>query len=152
MRIQQISVNTPGVKLFIQKLDAYQESLYPSESNHLDSIETLKQSNVFFVGAMEKDELTGIGAVKIFTGYGEIKRMFIPEKHRGKGIGKLILKALEIHLIQQKIFMAQLETGIHQAAAIHLYETMGFKKIKSFGDYTVDPLSIFMEKNLTKIR
>ncbi len=149
MKVQQISVNTPQVQAFIQELDAFQERLYPSASNHLDSNETLMQSNVFFVGAME-DGLKGIGAVKIFGTYGEIKRMFIPKKFRGKGIGKRIIQALEAHLIEQKIFRAVLETGIHQDAAIGLYETMGFTKIPPFGSYAEDPLSIFMEKKLPK--
>ena len=148
MIIQQISVNTREVQVFIRELDAYQETLYPSESNHLDSIETLMMPNVFFVGAMEENELKGIGAVKVFETYGEIKRMFIPEKYRGKGIGKKIILALESHLIQQKTFKATLETGIHQTAAIRLYENMGFTRTGPFGSYNKDPLSIFMEKKL----
>ena len=148
MIVQQISVNTPQVQLFIRDLDAFQESLYPSESNHLDSIETLMLPNVFFVGAMEEERLMGIGAVKVFETYGEIKRMFIPEKFRGKGIGKQIIQALETHLIELKIYTAALETGIQQNAAIHLYKAMGFFETSPFGNYTQDPLSIFMEKNL----
>ncbi len=148
MVIQQILVTTPAAQMLIRELDAYQEGLYPSESNHLDSIKTLGKPNVFFVGAMEENQLKGIGAVKIFETYGEIKRMFIPEKFRGKGIGKNIIQALETHLIQQKIFRASLETGIHQTAAIRLYESMGFTRTNPFGSYTQDPLSIFMEKKL----
>jgi len=148
MVIQQISVNTKDVQIFIRDLDAFQERLYPSESNHLDSIETLMHPNVFFVGAMEEKLLMGIGAVKVFETYGEIKRMFIPEKFRGKGIGKQIIQALETHLIEQKIFTATLETGIHQNAAIHLYKTMGFFETSPFGNYAQDPLSIFMKKKL----
>ncbi len=148
MIVQQISVNTPEVQRFIRDLDAFQERLYPSESNHLDSIETLMQPNVFFVGAMEEKILMGIGAVKIFKTYGEIKRMFIPKQFRGRGIGKQIIQALETHLIEQNIFTAALETGIHQNAAIHLYKALGFFETNPFGKYTQDPLSIFMKKKL----
>ncbi len=150
MTVLQISVNTPKVQTFIQELDAFQKRLYPSASNHLDSNEALMRPNVFFVGAMEKDGLKGIGAVKIFETYGEIKRMFIPERFRGQGIGKQIIKALETHLIEHKIFRAVLETGIHQNAAIGLYEAMGFTRTTPFGSYTEDPFSIFMEKKLPK--
>jgi putative acetyltransferase len=150
MIVQQISATDPKVQAFIRALDAYQSSLYPAESNHLDSIETLLQPNVFFVGAMDEKGLKGIGAVKVFETYGEIKRMFIPERFRGKGIGKQIIQALETHLIEQNIFRAALETGIHQKSAIGLYETMGFTKTRPFGSYIEDPLSIFMEKKLLK--
>jgi putative acetyltransferase len=43
----------------------------------------------------------------------------------------------------------RLETGIHQAEAIALYATHGFREIGPFGDYKLDPLSLFMEKRLT---
>lgn len=150
MKVQQIEANTPEVQAFIQKLDTYQKSLYPSESNHLDSIDTLMQPHVFFMGIRVGDDLAGIGAVKRFETYGEIKRMFILEKFRGKGIGKKIITALEAHLVQHHIFWARLETGIHQAAAIGLYETMGFIRTGPFGDYDPDPLSVFMEKKITQ--
>ena len=41
-----------------------------------------------------------------------------------------------------------LETGIHQAPAIRLYERAGFVRREPFGDYQADPLSLFMEKRL----
>ena len=37
----------------------------------------------------------------------------------------------------------RLETGIHQQAAIALYERMGYHAIPPFGDYRPDPLSVF---------
>lgn len=152
MKAQQISPETPEVQAFIHKLDRYQESLYPSESNHLDSIDTLMQPHVYFVGVKNGGELAGIGAVKRFDAYGEIKRMFILEKFRGKGIGKKIIKALETHLVQHHIFLARLETGIHQSAAIGLYETMGYIRTGPFGDYPLDTLSVFMEKKIKPMR
>jgi ribosomal protein S18 acetylase RimI-like enzyme len=44
--------------------------------------------------------------------------------------------------------LLRLETGIHQAEAIGLYERMGFRRIPPFGAYTDDPLSLFYEKRL----
>jgi hypothetical protein len=42
----------------------------------------------------------------------------------------------------------RLETGIHQSAAISLYERMGFQRIRPFGAYLEDPLSLFYEKRI----
>jgi ribosomal protein S18 acetylase RimI-like enzyme len=48
--------------------------------------------------------------------------------------------------------LLRLETGIHQRAAIGLYERVGFRRIPAFGEYKEDPLSRFYEKRLlTKI-
>jgi putative acetyltransferase len=41
-----------------------------------------------------------------------------------------------------------LETGIHQAPAIRLYERAGFRRILPFGDYKEDSLSLFYEKRI----
>lgn len=44
--------------------------------------------------------------------------------------------------------LLRLETGIHQAEAIGLYERVGFYRIPPFGPYRVDPLSLYFEKPL----
>ena len=38
--------------------------------------------------------------------------------------------------------------GIHQAAAIRLYERVGFQRIPPFGAYVEDLLSLFYEKRI----
>ena len=58
------------------------------------------------------------------------------------------MKDLESHLIKQAVTYARLETGIHQKEAIKLYERLGYYRIDPFGEYKVDPLSVFMEKKL----
>jgi len=42
----------------------------------------------------------------------------------------------------------RLETGIHQHAAIALYERVGFKRIPPFGEYRDDPVSRCYEKRI----
>lgn len=144
--IQPISPDR--AKYLIEALDAYQSSLYPADSNHLDSIETLNRSNALMLGAVENDEVIAMGAVKLFNGYGEIKRLYVPHHHRGKGLAKKIMTALESYLKEQSIFQAKLETGIHQPEAIGLYKNLGYEDCDPFGEYQPDPLSRFMSKQL----
>lgn len=132
----------------IEELDAYQASLYPAESNHLDSLDTLRHENVTMLGAKKNKHLMAIGAVKVFRDYGEIKRVFVPEIHRGKGLAKKLMAALEQILIDRSIGAAKLETGIHQHGAIGLYQKLGYQVCLPFGSYRPDPLSVFMSKNL----
>jgi putative acetyltransferase len=132
----------------IYQLDEYQESMYPPKSNHLDSIDELSKTNVNFLAAYGDSEICGIGAVRVLNDYGEIKRLYVPEKYRGKGIAKEIVKELENCLVKRSIFTARLETGIHQHEAIDLYKKLGYFEIAPFGDYTEDPLSVFMEKKI----
>ena len=154
-RIRQVDPGDADVSALIRELDEYQLSIYPAESNHLDSVEQLRQENVFFIGVFAGEQLVGTGAVKRFADdrekieYGEIKRMFVSKSHRGKGISRLIMERLEKHLIDQGIRVARLETGIYQPEALALYQRSGYRKRPSFGDYPKhDPLSVFMEKRL----
>jgi putative acetyltransferase len=146
--IKQVDPTLVEVVELIHQLDEYQESMYPPESNHLDSLDELSKPNVAFLAAYADSETCGIGAVKVLSGYGEIKRLYVPEKHRGKGIAKEIVEELENCLVQRSICTARLETGIHQHEAIDLYKRLGYLEIAPFGDYTKDPLSLFMEKKI----
>lgn len=97
MRIVPVQPDNPEIIEYIHALDAYQETLYPAESNHLDGTETLKQSNVIMAGALDSDSrIRGMGAVKFLDGYGEIKRMFVPESQRKKGLHKKFSRPLSI--------------------------------------------------------
>ena len=59
-----------------------------------------------------------------------------------------IVKELENWLVKKSKFTARLETGIHQHEAIDLYKRLGYLVIAPFGNYTEDPLSVFMEKKI----
>ena len=144
--IRQVDPTRVEVIELIHQLDEYQKAMYPPESNHLDPIDELCQTNVNFIAAYVDSEIFGIGAVKILEDYGEIKRLYVPEKYRGKGIANEIVRELENCLVKRSIFTARLETGIHQHEAIDLYKKLGYSEIAPFGDYIKDPLSLFMEK------
>lgn len=148
--IRQVDPKQMEVIDLIRRLDEYQESMYPPESNHLDPIDELSKPSVHFLAAFDGSKVCGIGAVKIFSDYGEIKRVYVPESYRGKGIAKDIMRRLENRLVERSVFIARLETGIHQHQAINLYEKLGYSEIAPFGDYLDDPLSIFMEKKIDR--
>ena len=134
----------------IKELDEYQSKLYPPDSCHLDSIETLQNENAYFYGVVENEEIVAIGSVKIFPNYGELKRIFVPPTQRRKGLAKKIIDKLETLLISKDIFLSKLETGPYSKDAISLYEKLGYSICGKFGTYKDDPLSTFMEKKLDK--
>ena len=146
--IHPISPYQEDVKEMIRLLDQYQQELYPAESNHLDSLETLAEANCKLMGAFKDEKLVGIGAAKIMDNYGELKRFYVPTENRGQGIAEKIIAELEKWLIQRQIKKSCLETGIHQHAAIRFYEKLGYSVCEPFGNYKPDPLSVFMEKPL----
>ncbi len=152
MKVDSISPTRDDVSALLKQAADYAAGLYPSESNHLDDEVELSKPHVHFVGAFEQEILVGIGAVKILSHervYGEIKSIFVLPEHRGKGVSKLIMNALENHLVEKGVSVSRLETGIQQPEAIGLYRNMGYVECSPFGQYKPDPLSLFMEKELS---
>ena len=66
---------------------------------------------------------------------------------RGSGFGKLPVDHLAAHALANEVTLLRLETGVHQQAAIRLYEREGFYRSAPFGPYTADPLSLCFEKS-----
>jgi len=149
--IINITDHRDDVQSLLNESDTYMQSLYPDESNHMVSLSNLLNEHTNLIGVMIGDELAGIGAVKHIKAdetYGEIKRVFVLEKHRGKGLSKVIMQRLHQRLLEAGIVTAKLETGVYQPEAIGLYRALGYIKCGPFGDYQTDPLSVFMVKKL----
>ena len=142
--------DTPDAIALITELEATLEPLYPRESRHGLSVDRLLAEAVPFFVLRADDTAAACGGVKLFgTDYGEIKRMYVRPQFRGQGFAKLMLDHLSAHARTQGTTLLRLETGIHQREAIGLYERMGFHRIRPFGDYKDDPLSVFYEKAIT---
>jgi putative acetyltransferase len=155
MQIRRIRALTDDIDSLLQQSRDYQNKLYPQESVHQDDTASLLSEQVYFIGAFQKrheDELLlGIGAVKfidVLPAYGEIKNLFVPPEHRGKGAAKVIMSALEARLKDQGANLCRLETGPSQLESIGLYHQLGYQQCDLYGDYQPDPLSLFMEKEL----
>ena len=137
------------VKRLLAALDAYLESLYPPESNHILDIDTLCAPNIRFFVARRRGEAVGCGALRIDSaGYGEVKRMFVHPEARGRKLGRAILKRIEEQASRESLKWVRLETGIHQAEALALYRRAEYAERGPFGEYASDPLSHFMEKSI----
>ena len=143
------------VQALIAASDAYYVDLYPAESTHLESSDDLKKPNVLFVGCRIDGELVASGAAKIMHNdgnYAEIKRVFVLEQHRGKGLSNRVMRFLEDELQQRGVSLFRLETGVKQPEALGLYRKLGYLERGPFGSYRVDPLSVFMEKQVNEIQ
>lgn len=145
--ITQERPDTADAIALIAELEAYLEPLYPRESRHGYSVEKLLAEGVAFFLIRAEETPAGCGGIQLFgTEYGEIKRMYVRPQFRGLGLGKQMLDHLADHARAQGVGLLRLETGIHQHAAIRLYERMGFQRIPPFGAYKDDPLSLFYEQ------
>jgi putative acetyltransferase len=148
LTIQPEDPGSPQIRRLIEELDIYLSDLYPDESNHLLSVESLRQPNVTFLVARINDQIAGCGAFINRGEYAEIKRMFVVPASRGKGVGWRILQELETRAHLDGLLICRLETGVSQPEALSLYQRSGYLHREPFTPYTNDPLSVFMEKKL----
>ena len=68
-------------------------------------------------------------------GDAELKRMFVTEQMRGRGLARRILAALEADAREAGRLRMVLETGDQQPEAIALYTSSGYEPCTKFGYY-----------------
>jgi putative acetyltransferase len=147
-RLAPLDPTSPGAQALIAQSEALMTALYPSESNHFEPAANLRPPHGAFWGAWLGDQLVGCGGVKHHDGYGEIKRLFVLDSARGRGVARQLMAQLEAGLAERGVALARLETGIHQPEALALYRRLGYQERGPFGSYAPDPLSVFFEKVL----
>ena len=74
--------------------------------------------------------------------------MFVTATWRRKGLARAMLLELEVFAKRLGYSAMRLETGRRQLSAVALYESVGFRPITPFGEYSDDPLSLCFEKQL----
>jgi len=114
-------------------------------------IESFKEENeqmlIFYVAYDDNGIAVACGALKHFDEItAEIKRMYVKENFRGRGISKKILLKLEHHARELQYQRLVLETGLKQPEAMSLYSKFGYTPIKCYGRHATDPDSSRFEK------
>lgn len=78
----------------------------------------------------------------------ELKRMYVVDGLRRRGIAAQLLEALERDARAAGADAVVLETGVNQPEAIALYERSGYAPVSGFGHYRDSPLSRCFAKQL----
>lgn len=139
----------------IKELDAYlkitdeDEHDFYNQYNHID---VLKHIVVIYIDKIA----VGCGAIKKFdtetssaqVNAVEVKRMYVDEENRGKGIAQKIIAELEIWAKELGYNKTVLETGRRQKEAVKFYHKCNYKVIPNYGQYINMENSICFEKHL----
>jgi putative acetyltransferase len=152
MYIKRDDLTHPAV---LRLLNEHLEDMYaisPPESVHALDVSKLKVPSIsFWTIWSDEQTLLGCGALKeLDATHGEVKSMRTPKALRGRGAGRLILTHIIAEARQRGYARLSLETGPAAtfAAAHKLYVSAGFRHCGPFGDYGLDPHSVFMTLEL----
>lgn len=124
----------------------------PAESCHVMTSDELRMAGArVFAGRTSDGEVLAVGAYKpLGDRKAELKSMHCHDKLRGTGVGRLLLAHLMQNIRKDGVTQVLLETGSDDVflPARKLYHSAGFTECPPFGDYVLDPLSIFMRCDL----
>jgi putative acetyltransferase len=151
MRIDVDDPARPDVQALLDEHLRDMYSLSPPESVHALDVGKLKTPDVTFWSIREGGVLLGCGALKeIDSEHGEIKSMRTPTSLRRRGAGRALLQHIIAVGRARGYKRLSLETGSPSAflPARRLYESFGFSYCEPFGEYELDPYSVFMTLRL----
>jgi putative acetyltransferase len=122
-----------------------------AQSVHALDLDALRGPAITVWSVREQGRIAGCGAIKrLDTRHAEIKSMRTTATHRRRGVAALLLTHMEAESVRAGMTRLSLETGAEDffEPARRLYLARGFDYCEPFGDYLLDPLSVFMTKRI----
>lgn len=135
-------------RLLINQLDRYLMGVNGDQHDFFDQFN--KIDNIRHVVVLyHEHQPAACGAIKEYEpGTMEVKRMFVPPAHRGKGLASAVLTELETWAAELGYQQCILETGDTMPDAIALYKKNGYLPIPNYGQYVGVKSSVCFGKQL----
>lgn len=148
LRLVRTTSENVDFRALVRLLDQYLAELDGDEHAFYAQFNKVANLDHVVVACLD-DEPVGCGAFKPYSAAAvEIKRMFVQPAHRGQGVARAVLAALEQWAAELGYASCVLETGQRQAAAIALYQRSGYARTPSYGQYVGIENSVCLAKQL----
>lgn len=154
LHIEVDDLTRPQVRALLAEHLAEMRAQSPPESVHALDLGELSGPGITVWSCWSGDALLGVLALKELPGpadptttAGELKAMRVARHARGRGVARALLEEVLGEAWRRGMVCVRLETGTedHFAPARQLYLRRGFRVRGPFGDYSEDPLSVYME-------
>jgi putative acetyltransferase len=135
----------------VRELSAELGAIYGDDGTGLFTPDDVTIPRSAFVVAWLNDDPVGCGALRPMPDdtIAEVKRMYVRQSARGKGISHQILAKLEEVATEFEYATIQLETGTLQTQAMNLYGSSGYAQIDCYEPYVDSSHSVCYEKRLS---
>ncbi|WP_423821711.1 GNAT family N-acetyltransferase [Salinisphaera sp. SPP-AMP-43] len=151
LTIESADLERPDTQALIHAHWQAMAAASPGESMHGLDLEALKAPDIRAWSARIDGQLAGFGALyDLGAAHGELKSMRTAEPFARRGVASALLGHILIAARASGLTRLSLETGCGPAfaPALAFYRSQGFVECPPFGDYTADPASIFLTRDL----
>jgi putative acetyltransferase len=155
MRIIQGDVSDPRVVNLLHSHVTAARAQTAAGSAHALDLAELESPNISLWTIGDDETLMGVGALKrLSADHGEVKSMHTAQSMRRRGAGRAMLRHIIGIARARGMLRLSLETGSwdYFRPARALYRSHGFVECPPFGDYVLDPNSVFMSLDLQEPR
>ncbi|SEO93718.1 GNAT family N-acetyltransferase [Paenibacillus sp. OV219] len=149
IQLEKVTTDHADFGYLIELLDRDLWNRYPDTQQFFHGFNQVKLGAKAIVAYVDNKPV-GCGCYREAeeAGIVEMKRMFVLEEVRGRGIARAIMNELEQWAKQEGNRRAILETGTGQPEAIALYTKLGYVQIENYEPYIGSEDSVCMGKDL----
>lgn len=150
MRIEYTDGRDRNFIELCHELDDFLNEIVGGEENRAEYLQYNKLDDIHdVVVAYENDVPVGSASFKKYDDEcAEVKRVFVKQEYRGRGISNILMKMLEERAREKGFKYFILESGEPLASAMALYRKSGYKVIPNYGQYVDMEESVCMKKKL----
>lgn len=158
MRLEEVGYDHPDAQTLIEQVQQEYVTRYGGRDGARTDVAEFEPPKGLFVVAYENGRPVAGGGWRRHDphSYGglpgerpaEIKRMYVTEPARGRGLARAVLRRLESTARQAGVDWLVLETGQRQPEAIALYRSSGYVDVPHFGTYAHAPAAVHLGKRL----
>jgi putative acetyltransferase len=145
--IRLADLNHPRIAALIETHATTARAQTGRDSAHALDLADLRRPETTVWAAWRQNSPVGVAALRhLSAGHGEVKSMHTAQAARRSGAGRVLLGNLIDVARDEGLTRLSLETGSwpYFAPARALYASSGFVECGPFGDYALDPNSLFM--------
>jgi GNAT superfamily N-acetyltransferase len=156
LEIRPVAFDVPEASAMIAALQDYYATVYDGpDPSPVEPAEFAPPEGAFFVGYLDGTPVAMGGWRHVGATPGidaaqpaEIKRMYVAETARGRGLARQMLAHLELTAAAAGADMMVLSTGPAQPEAIALYRSSGYVDVVQFGFFAAYEQAVHLGKRL----
>ncbi|MFF3347508.1 GNAT family N-acetyltransferase [Streptomyces sp. NPDC002779] len=159
MHIRRVPFDHPDARKLNDAVQAEYDVRYGDggDATPMDPADFERPNGVYLIAYDAYDSPVASGGWRVqdangegnLDGDAELKRMYVIDAMRGRGLARRILAALEEDARAAGRLRMVLETGTKQPEAVALYRSSGYEPCAKFGYYRFHDLSLCFAKPLT---